>query len=185
MADTVRSRGDEGKVRRKLVVVAAVVLGAAVIATGANGDQKTVDDPRGDAVIQIPIPGVEKRDADIVEATAGHAGRRLKHTVTVVGKLQYARLFMSTNSDRDCEYNVIAIRGDKSFRVETCTDKNRTGSARVEFRRHSVSIAFRAKSIGRPSRYRWRASAFVLEGNVAAARDDVPNGDRLIRHNLR
>jgi hypothetical protein len=69
--------------------LAAIVLGAAVIAAGASANCKSVKDPRGDAKCfhdaggERPCTDAEKRNADIVRATAGHDGRRLRHGIRV------------------------------------------------------------------------------------------------------
>ena len=77
--------------RWRIVAVSGVVLGTALIATGASGDLTLVNDPRGDRnCYPSGCSRSQLRAADVIKATAGHASGRLKHTVRVVGRFQTA-----------------------------------------------------------------------------------------------
>jgi hypothetical protein len=176
---------------RRVVVVSGVILGVALIAAGAYGDKKSVDDRIGDT--ECPAGGCsgsQERSADIVNATAGHAGGRLQHTVTVVGRFQYADLAINTDSDPNCERRVIARRSLERFRVVTCSERQRrrhsTGLATVRFHRHSVEISFSKRAIGGPRRYGWAVYAASVTHPLAS--DSLPGGvtsSSYILHRLR
>ena len=102
-----RAHGREGQMgKRFAIVIGAAALGAAVMAAGASADYTSVDDPRGDTKClhegggHTPCSASKRRNADIVRATAGHDGTRLKHTIRVVGKFQRAQLGINTDSDQ-------------------------------------------------------------------------------------
>ena len=173
--------------KRFLILIGAAALGAAVMAAGASANFRSVDDPRGDTKCSHgddfqPCSDSERRNADIVRATAGHDGTRLKHTIRVVGKFQQAELFINTDSDRDCELYVVARRGHGRSEFRECYGGPVSGSgrARMDFHRHSVKILFSERSIGNPQNYGWRVFAWT------DATDIVPNRDhRYIGHRLR
>jgi hypothetical protein len=182
--------------KRFAIVIGAAALGAAVIAVGASADFRSVGDPRGDYTRchhgtgsgsgpTRPCSDSTKRDADIVRATAGHEGTRLRHTIRVVGKSKGAHLEISTDLDPGCEWEVSYInrgRGRPGV-LRPCLGNGGapTSRARYDFHHHSVEIFFRRGAIGNPRSYGWRASTFVgpWEGHV---HDYVPNGGHYIRH---
>jgi hypothetical protein len=180
--------------KRFAIVIGAAALGAALMAAGASADFRSVHDPRGDTTCghehvgnhPPPCSAADKRDADIVGATAGHAGGRLRHTIRVVGKVQHVSLYISTDSDPDCEREVVFIeRGrGKAGRVRLCGQRRtRVGRARYDFHHHSVKIVFSERSIGNPQSYGW--SVDTLGGPMkATAFDRVPKYPRYIRHRL-
>jgi hypothetical protein len=177
-----RAHGREGRMgKRFALVIGVAALGAAVIAVGASANFRSVDDPRGDMKCSHrPCSDSAKRNADIVRATAGHEGTRLKHTIRVVGKLQRGRLEINTDSGSGCDYVLVARRGRGRSKVRQCDASDpgpvRTGRARMDFHRHSVEIFFRKSSIGNPRRYGWRASASADRTSAGRAIDRVPNG---------
>jgi parallel beta-helix repeat protein len=173
--------------KRFAIVIGAAALGAAVMAVGASANHRSVHDPRGDTTCRHEVAGPcsdeKKRSADIVRATAGHEGSRLRHTIRVVGKFKRGGLTISTDSDRDCELYVVARRGRGSSReVKECVGNARTGRARIDFHRHSVEIVFSKRSIGNPQSYGWTAATRV--GYLVVASDQVPNRGGYIRHRL-
>jgi hypothetical protein len=184
--------------KRFAILIGAAALGAALIAAGASATFRSVDDPRGDAKCfhersspqrpHRPCSDSTMRNAEIVRATAGHDGRRLKHTIRVVGRFQRgpfrgASLLINTDSDSECEFKLFA----PGSAVRECGGGSaRTGSARVDVHLHSVEIFFSKRAIGFPRFYGWNAHAFA--GPPAGhAVDHVPNGESLtyIRHWLR
>jgi hypothetical protein len=174
---------------RTRIITAIVVLGAAVIAAGASADFRRVNDPRGDTLCDHgPCSASAKRNGDIVRATAGHEDGKLRHTIRVVGKFQFAILEINTDSDGDCEFFLEAHRGRRSGHVRECNSpRPRHGRTRMDFHRHSVKIVFSERSIGNPQSYGWRAFAFggtrPLPG-TATSFDHVPAQSRYIRHRL-
>jgi len=179
--------------KRFAILIGAAALGAALIAGGASANFRSVDDPRGDTkclhehgVHHRPCSDSMRRNADIVRATAGHDGTRLRHTIRVVGKFQFAGLYIYTDSDPGCERVVFIERGrGRSGEVSECAPGDaRTGRARMDFHHHSVKIVFSEGSIGNPQSYGWiaAAGAGTFKGN---AYDQVPNrGGGYIRHRL-
>ncbi len=175
----------ERRMKRGIVVVSAVVLGAAVIAAEASGNQQSVSDPRGDVECLPPVPCSRslERSADIVKATAGHAGERLKHTVTVAGRFgdDLATLDINTDSDARPERCVGAYRGEKKVDVIKCAPGrcppcHITGPARVDFHRHSVEISFSEKSIGGRRSYGWDVGTLAYGKHASEASDRIPAG---------
>ena len=155
------------------------------MATGASADFRSVHDPRGDAKCYHdggpkPCSDSVKRAADVVRATAGHEGGRLKHTIRVVGRIHDAALLINTDSDPGCERTLGADRGEGKAKIRACdtgnTEPHITGRARFDFHLHSVEIFFSKRSIGSPLLYGWWARAFAgpLKGHAI---DDVPTGD--------
>jgi hypothetical protein len=150
---------------RRVVVVSAVVLGAAVIAAGASGANfRSVDDPRGDTkclhrdtLSRRPCSDSRRRNADAVRATAQNEGWGLRPTIRVVG----------------------AERGG-GF-VGRCMPGSGSAAVRSDFHLHSVEIFFSKRCIGNPRRYGWRASALAGPAQTQAV-DFVPNGGGYIRH---
>jgi hypothetical protein len=166
--------------KRFAFVIGVAALGAAAIAAGASANFRSVDDPRGDVKCSHrPCSDSAKRNADIVRATAGHEGRRLKHTIRVVGRLQKGRLEINTDTGSGCDYVLVARRGRGSS-VRQCSASDpgpvRTGRARMDFHRHSVEIFFRKRSIGNPRLYGWKAIASAGRTSAGRAIDRVPNG---------
>jgi hypothetical protein len=175
------------------LALAAIGLGAAVIAAGASADFKSVKDPRGhvrcfhDRGADRPCTDAEKRNADIVRATAGHDGRRLRHTIRVVGKVQSGSLSINTDSDPECSRAVYFQRGSEIARIQwrDCGDGG-PSTGHASFHRHSVEISFSKRSIGNPPSYDWLAN--VCAGPWAGhACDHAPSGRRhglFIHHSL-
>ena len=97
--------------KRFAILIGAAALGAAVMAAGASADFTSVDDRRGDTKCfndggsHRPCSDSARRDADIVRATAGHDGTRLKHTIRVVGKFRSVHLLINTDSETNCEWS--------------------------------------------------------------------------------
>jgi hypothetical protein len=187
--------------KRFAIVIGVAALGAALIAVGASADFRSVHDPRGDVkCTKKPCPDSMRRNADIVRATAGHDGTRLKHTIRVVGTFQHASLQINTDSDGTCEWYLIAKRGVGVARFRKCFSGTRTGRARLEFHRHSVEILFNKSffsksSVGNPSSYGWIAFTLLpspgaarraedLVPNRAAHIGDEPDASRFIPHEL-
>ena len=113
-----------------------------------------------DGAVTEPCSDSTKRNADIVRATAGHEGTRLRHTIRVVGKLRTGQLAINTDSDQGCEWRCSPVEVERSQgRVQRAADasRRRTGRARVDFHRHSVEIVFSERSIGNPASYGWIA----------------------------
>ena len=150
------AHGREGRVgKRFAIVIGAAALGAAVMAAGASADFRSVNDPSGDTKCLHEVGGHKpcsdrkKRSADIVRATAGHHGTRLKHTIRVVGRFHGALLLFNTDSDRYCDRTLsISRRGGLAW--GWCLNNPHTGPghARVDLHRHSVEIFFKERSIG-------------------------------------
>jgi hypothetical protein len=179
----------EGKheMGRRFAIVIGVAAACALIAAGASADSSSVNDPRDDAKCYHdggpkPCSDSVKRNADVVRATAGHEGGRLKHRIRVVGKIHEGALLINTDSDPGCEWTFGASRGGKgSSKIRACsgnTEPRSTGRARYDFHLHSVEIFFSKRSIGNPLLYGWWARAFAgpLKGHAI---DDVPTGDPL------
>ena len=108
------TEGKDDMGKRFAIVIGAAALGAAVMAAGASADFRSVHDPRGDTrCYHEQSAGISlartrmRRNADIVRATAGHDGQRLRHTIRVVGKFHAATLLINTDSDPDCEWSVV------------------------------------------------------------------------------
>lgn len=175
--------------RRIIVGVSGVVLGTALIATGAGGNLTSVNDPRGDPRCYLnPCSRSQLRAVDIIKATAGHARGRLKHTVKVLGRFKNGGIYISTDPDPDCERVIAIERGDRYSKVVKCGRSPRpTGRAKLDFHRHSVKVTFGKKSIGSPRRYWWNISTDVYERGqpIAAALDTLPNRGGPIKHRLR
>ena len=177
--------------KRFLILIGAAALGAALMAVGASADFRSVDDPRGDSKCfhergtnHRPCSASTKRDADIVRATAGHDGTRLRHKIRVVGKFQGAALFINTDSDQGCEWSLSLRRGHGRSEFRKCRGAGTSiGRARMDFHHHSVEIFFSEKSIGNPRGYGWFAN--INAGPFAGhAYDQVPVWGRWIRHRL-
>jgi hypothetical protein len=186
----------------RVVVVSAVLLGAAVIAAGASGANfSSVDDPRGDVEcirhhrvtlshLLLRVPGEvitgcsdsRKRNADVVRATAEHEGGRLRHTIRVVGEIQHWTLTINTDSDSESEWHLGAERGGGGG-LRCRRDGVDTGRVRADFHLHSVEIFFSKRCIGNPRRYGWRANAIAGPPRKQAV-DFVPNGGGYIRQRL-
>jgi hypothetical protein len=138
---------------RKALIAAATVIaavGGTVIAVpAASADFKSVKDRRGDTECNVHCTAQTRRNADIVRATAGHHGTRLKHTIRVVGRFHGALLLFNTDSDRYCDRTLsISRRGGLAW--GWCLNNPHTGPghARVDLHRHSVEIFFKERSIG-------------------------------------
>jgi len=162
--------------RRFAIVIGVAALGAALIAVGASANFRSVHDPRGDT---------KRRNADIVRATAGHEGGRLRHTIRVVGKFKRGELVINIDSDPTCELFLVARRGHGTrFKFRKCYGGgpvSSTGGARYDFHQHSVEIFFSKSSIGNPQSYGWRV--LTIAGGEFA--DLLPNVSRhYIRHRL-
>ena len=177
--------------KRFAVVIGVAVFAAALIAVGASADFRSVHDPRGDTKCSHdhtptrPCSDRRRRDADIVRATAGHDGTRLRHTIRVVRKLHQAHLLINTDSDPACEWAVFASRGGGEEGVEECASRKVVAPARYDFHRDSVEIFFSETSIGNPQGYGWKFFTGAGSG-TAYASDSVPNGGSgdYIRHTL-
>jgi hypothetical protein len=152
--------------KRLAISIGAAALGAAVIAAGASADFTSVHDPRDDTRCfheshsgpPRPCSDSSRRRADIVRATAGHDGPRLRHTIRVVGKIESIGLGFNTDSDPKCEWFLFARRGDgKEVKFHECFTGRPSGRARVDFHLHSVEIVFRERWIGNPDGYGWGA----------------------------
>ncbi len=181
-----------GRLRMKhsIVSVSAVALGAALIAAGASADFSSVHDPRGDprclrdgGNLHKPCSHSGERNADIIRATAGHEGGRLKHTVRVVGKIESVGLSFHTDSDPRCGRSFTAVRGrGKEVKFWECDKvwEPGTSGARVDFHRHSVEIFFRESLIGNPDGYRW--NVWATAAVTAGPRIDHLN--HFVRHEL-
>ena len=95
--------------------------GPEVALEGAGYLGRSVHDPRGDAGCYRgregygPKPCLDStmRSAEIVRATAGHEGGRLRHTIRVVGKFQSGWLGFNTDSDESCEWWLDLERGKR------------------------------------------------------------------------
>ena len=188
------AQGNEGRLGRRLAIVIGVAaLGAAVIAAGASANFKSVHDPRGDTKClhdqgfeDRPCSDWKMRNADIVRASAGHEGTRLRHTIRVVGKFHAGVIWISTDSDRLCEFYLIAFRGAATRaarRVRDCSEHSATGRATYDFHRHSVEMVFSERSIGSPQSYRWRFAVYAGPARAFAA-DSAPNRTTYITHRL-
>ena len=181
-ADTER----KDTMRKRFAIVIGVAASGALVAAGASADFRSVHDPRGDTKCyhehednRIPCSDSVKRAADIVEATAGHEGGRLKHTIRVVGKIHGGALIINTDSDPECEFSTLgAGRGEGKAKIRACPrgSNGTIGRARYDFHLHSVEISFSKESIGSPEHYGWWAFAFAgpLRGH---ATDGVPTRD--------
>jgi hypothetical protein len=169
--------------KRFAILIGVTALGAALIAVGASANFRSVDDPRGDTGCK-PESGScsdsQKRNADIVRATAGHGKNgRLKHTIRVVGKFQGGEIQFNTDlSNRSPEWILDLHRGHR-HRIRTPLTAMSIGRARCDFHRHSVEISFSKRSIGNPHHYGWRA--FARSDGVT---DVVPRREDYIQHRL-
>ena len=176
--------------KRFAIVIGVAAAGVALIAAGASADFRSVHDPRGDVRCghghkARPCSDRMRRDADIVRATAGHEGTRLKHTIRVVGKLRSVHLLINTDSDSDCERSLLVKRrGDESGGECIARQEHVIRHARVDFDVHSVEISFSKRSIGNPASYGWRVYT-LLGDSRADTTDGVPNGPHYIEHSLR
>jgi hypothetical protein len=187
---------DMGK--RFAIVIGAAALGAAVIASGASADFTSVKDPRGylRCVDWIPQPTKPCSDstrhrrrqllraADIVRATAGHDGTRLKHTIRVVGKFRFVIFRINPPAGPGCVSGLSVRRGQRPTDIGFC--RRVLDDARVDFHRHSVEISFSRSSIKGAS-YRWRAyTALGTQSSGVTVSDYVPNFfEEDIEHSLR
>jgi hypothetical protein len=177
--------------KRFAILIGAAALGAALIATGASANFRSFHDPRGDTECGglSNCSDSQRRNADIVRATAGHAGGRLKHTIHVVGKFKKAELVINIDSDPTCELFLVARRGHGTrFKFRECSGGgpvSSTGRARYDFHHHSVEIFFSESSIGNPQSYGWRLRTLV-GAREGSATDTVPNlsPSHYIRHRL-
>jgi hypothetical protein len=175
--------------KRFAILIGAAALGAALMAVGASADFRSVGDPRGDITCEHKrghycSPSL-RRSADIVRATAGHDGTRLRHTIRVVGKFKRAELDISTDLDRACEWSLDIKRGHGRSKFENCDVSGvRTGRARMDFHHHSVKILFSKRSIGNPQSYGWMADAQVGRLPNASDHNGVPDRGGYIRHRL-
>jgi hypothetical protein len=175
--------------RRFAIVIGVAAVGAAVVAVGASATFRSVDDPRGDTGGCRSCSDRARRDADIVRATAGHEGGRLRHTIRVVGKFKDVTLLINTDSDQACEYWVYFVHVPL-VPVRDCGGGSAAlGPARVDVHLHSAEISFSKRSIGFPRFYGWSASTFTAAGGRGAV-DHVPNPTlssrpNYIRHWLR
>ena len=176
--------------KRLAIVIGAAALGAALMAAGASADFRSVHDPRGDVKCKVGVNGScsdsMRRNADIVRATAGHEGTRLKHTIRVVGKFRSVHLLINTDSETNCEWSLFVSRGERPQGGECIRQGGVIRHARVDFHSHSVEISFSKRSIGNPASYGW--TAYTLLGDYRAnTSDDVANGRSLfdyIEHSL-
>jgi hypothetical protein len=155
----------------------------------------SVHDPRGDPSCTHgregygpkPCSDSTMRSADIVRATAGREGGRLRHTIRVVGKFQAGWLVFSSDPDRNCEWGLNLERGKRKVefpKLSECghqgagdgSSPGRGGRARVEFHRHSVEVFFGESQIGNPDGYGWQAfTAVVGPPDRGLAEDGVPD----------
>ena len=174
--------------KRFAILIAAAGLGAAVIAAGASADFKSVNDPRGDTRCSNeggghkPCSDWMRRNADIVRVTAGHEGTRLRHTIRVVGKFQFAQLEFNTDSDRRCDFYTLVDRWGGSP-VQKWPGGRVTGRARFVFHRHSVEILFSERSIGNPQSYGW--GLLTEAGDFPTFAQDGILGCDSLQHGLR
>lgn len=182
--------------KRFAILIGAAALGAALMAVGASADFRSVGDPRGDTKCHHereanhrPCSDSMRRNADIVKATAGHGGTRLRHTIRVVGKVQSARLAINTDSDPFRDWIVKGIERGRGRSGEVLEggpfrgQRHRTGRARYDFHHHSVEISFTEGSIGNPRHYGW--SVYASAGRSAGhSVDYVPKlrGGHYIRY---
>ena len=166
--------------KKSFVLIAAIlaVVGLATAVAVANETTKvettSVHDPRGDTRCfhdsaggpPKPCSAASKRDADIVRATAGHEGGRLRHTIRVVGEFRRGWLYINTDSDPDCERELILHPGGHA-EVRDCAGGpagSYHGRARVDHHLHSVEIFFRKRQLGNPDGYGWNAFTNVYTG---------------------
>ena len=141
---------------RKALIAAATVIAAVAVTViavpAANADFTSVKDPRGDTECTVHCTTQIRRNADIVRATAGHDGTRLKHTIRVVGKFHGALLLFNTDSDPYCDRTLLSglCLSEEGVGLGYCilTPHTGPGHARVDLHRHSVEIFFRARSLG-------------------------------------
>jgi hypothetical protein len=188
--------GARPRMNRIVVVVSAVLLGAAAIAADASATFRSFDDRRGDTkclhrdtLSRQPCSDSRRRNADVVRATAGHEGGptsqilgpRLTHTIRVVGKFQQVELIFNTDSDSKSEWRLFVGRGGGDFEVSECRPGlARTGPVRADFHLHSVEIFFSKRCIGNPRHYGWRARVGAGPPRTQAT-DFVPNRGVYIR----
>jgi hypothetical protein len=172
---------------RFAIVIGLAALGAAVMAAGASADFSSVNDPRGDVRCGHghkvrPCSDRMRRNADIVRATAGHEGTRLRHAIRVVGKFRSVHLLINTEPDPECEGSLFVRRGERPTGGECLGDRPGViRHARVDFHFHSVEISFSKGSIGNPASYGW--TAYTLLGDSRADTfDHVPNGPNMFQY---
>jgi hypothetical protein len=185
------TEGNDKMSKRFAIVIG--VAAAGVMAAGASADFRSVHDPRGDTRCfhdggaDKPCSDAMRHNADIVRATAGHEGTRLKHRIRVVGKLRSVHLLINTDSDTDCEWSLFVRRGERRPQRGDCPGLRGDDvirRARLDFHFHSLAISFSKSSIGNPASYGW--SVYTgLGGWRATAFDRVPERrDRYIEHSL-
>ncbi len=175
------------------LAIAAVTLGVAGLAIA---NTKSVNDKQDSPDNKL----------DIKSASAGHAGKKLKHEVVLWGPLPgrfHGQVCADIQSQRgpsgqpDLGAFAICIKNKQQDRVDIIqmqTQKTK-GHAKVKYPDpETVRFIFRKKAIGNPNRYFWRAdtsfSASSKKGDCPknpqgyACFDSLPEPGHEIKHRL-
>ena len=119
------TEGKDDMGKRFAIVIGAAALGAALIATGASANFRSVDDPRGDT-------GCGRRRAPRLARTRraqcrhrqGDGGPRRQAAEAHDPRRRQdpeAFLLINTDSDRDCELFVVTRRGQGRSEFRECS----------------------------------------------------------------
>ena len=142
-----------------VVLIAAVTLGVAGLAIA---NTKSINDKQEQA----------DNDLDIKSASAGHAGRKLKHEVELWDRVPahfHGQVCADISSRRgmngepDFGAYAICIKNKQQERVEVIQMQTQKvkGHAKVKYPdENTVRFVFRKKAIGKPDKYFWRADTF-------------------------
>jgi hypothetical protein len=151
------------------------------IVTVGVANTRTITDPEGDVPAGI---GGNKNNVDITAASAGHAKKALKHTVTVKGKVDAAappKIFVNKKpSDSSCDFFVGVVTGQGAG-VYKCSGGKKVGSATiVAISDTTLRFTFKPGSVGKPNKYFWAAQ--FEQGDTLL--DRAPDSG-MIKHKLR
>jgi hypothetical protein len=158
---------------RKLTAIAAVTtigLGAAAIAATTS-----IDDKAGD-VSGNPPGAATKHDVDIISASAGTDGKKVKLTVTVDGAINLALGRFETSpgfsfKNPGANHPAYDVFGTTQMGYTAENFKGDSTPAKLETpTKHKATITFNPKPIGLSGKYGWQAVT-----GVCAPLDKAPN----------
>lgn len=141
------------------------LIGVSVASAIADGD------PVGDTREDSSGGGINR---DLKGTTHGHAGKRLKHGVSVYGKqIDTADLNMFINTNRSATPEYVLNEVDGVIAVRSTASGQITGSVQViQVSEVKLRFLFKRAAIGKPRAYGWYVAFVSNKGDVY---DRAPN----------
>jgi hypothetical protein len=147
---------------RKLAALAGtttLALAATAIVASATG----ISDPRGD-VKGNPAGAASKHDVDIVKATAGTVGNKVKLTVKVDGSVKVAikrietspGFLLAKKGDKDTSFDVFGT-DPPGYQAESFRNGQSVPVKVGTPNKHKATFVFNPKPLALPANYKWQA----------------------------